>query len=112
MRKIINIYWYTYISIYIVIYIRSIFLFDAHTRTHTPPPDRSIDQIRDVIDFCHEQPEIRSWLDFFDDPSEDGPVTLAEDRADGEADALKEDDKDIIRRQVCVCGRVFPCRTT
>ena len=60
-----------------------------------------IDQIQDVIDFCQEQPEIRSWLDFFDDPSEDGPVGVAaeEDGADREAGALSENDRDI-RRQV------------
>ncbi|CAM9912331.1 unnamed protein product, partial [Ectocarpus sp. 4 AP-2014] len=27
-------------------------------------------QMREVIDFCQEQPEIRSWLDYFDDPAE------------------------------------------
>lgn len=27
-------------------------------------------KIVDIIDFCFEQPEIRSWLDYFDDPPE------------------------------------------
>lgn len=30
-----------------------------------------VEQIQDVVDYCHEQPEIRSWLDYFDDPPEE-----------------------------------------
>lgn len=33
--------------------------------------------MREVIDFCQEQPEIRSWLDYFDDPVEDGALAAA-----------------------------------
>lgn len=35
--------------------------------------------MREVIDFCCEQPEIRSWLDYFDDPAENQAVTEEEE---------------------------------
>lgn len=53
-------------------------------------------QVLDIIDFCHEQPEIRSWLDFFDDPSEEA---LVGDPEEGPADGALHgagDDSEIL----------------
>lgn len=55
-------------------------------------------QAIDIIDYCREQPEIRSWLDFFDDPAEDTVGGEAEDVAvDDGAVPGAEDDSDILR---------------
>lgn len=51
-------------------------------------------QMREVIEFCQEQPEIRSWLDYFDDSAEEEPST-----GGGEGDDGGEmDDRDISRQ--------------
>lgn len=57
--------------------------------------------MREVIEFCQEQPEIRSWLDYFDDPSEAEAVTAAAGEDEGGIDGGLDDDE--IRRQVSVC---------
>ncbi|CAM9890638.1 unnamed protein product [Choristocarpus tenellus] len=33
-------------------------------------PDRFKVKVVDIVDYCQEHPEIRSWLDYFDDPPE------------------------------------------
>lgn len=53
-------------------------------------------QVLDVIDYCCEQPEIRSWLDFFDDAAEENVVGDAEDAVlDDDGVPGAEDDIDI-----------------
>eukprot|EP00752_Nemacystus_decipiens_P008508 g7598.t1 len=64
--------------------------------------DRFKVKMREVIEFCQEQPEIRSWLDYFDDPSEEEALTGAAGEDGGGADA-GVDDNDIQGR--------FPERT-
>lgn len=58
---------------------------------------RAAVQMAEVIAFCHEQPEIRSWLDYFDDPAELEAVADGEDVMDGGGVAGAGDDKDISR---------------
>lgn len=53
-------------------------------------------QMLDVIDFCHEHPEIRSWLDYFDDPAEEETVADREDGADERGVVGAGVDKDIL----------------
>lgn len=54
-------------------------------------------QMREVIEFCQEQPEIRSWLDYFDDSTEEEPSTGGgEGEAGGDAGG-EMDDEDILR---------------
>lgn len=53
--------------------------------------------MREVIEFCQEQPEIRSWLDYFDDSAEEGPSTGGGgDETGGDAGGGL-DDRDISR---------------
>ncbi|CAM9158468.1 unnamed protein product, partial [Scytosiphon promiscuus] len=67
--------------------------------------DRFKVKMREVIDFCQEQPEIRSWLDYFDDPVEEGALAAAAG-ATGEAEEVaKGADDDVIR-----CEGRFPER--
>lgn len=55
-------------------------------------------KVLDVIDYCCEQPEIRSWLDFFDDPTEETAAGDAEDAVvDDEGVPGVEDDSDVRR---------------
>lgn len=39
--------------------------------------------MREVIDFCTEQPEIRSWLDYFDDPTEEEALAAVSGELEG-----------------------------
>ncbi|CBJ26175.1 conserved unknown protein [Ectocarpus siliculosus] len=67
--------------------------------------DRFKVKMREVIDFCQEQPEIRSWLDYFDDPAEEEALAAAgsEGKEGGEEGGEDND----IRREGW-----FPVRTT
>lgn len=60
--------------------------------------------MREVIDFCQEQPEIRSWLDYFDDPCEEEVLTAAAGEDGGGADGGVDDGD--IRRQVSITLQV------
>lgn len=57
---------------------------------------RPTQQMREVVDFCQEQPEIRSWLDYFDDPAEEEPLTAA--GAEGNERGEEGGDDNDIRR--------------
>lgn len=60
--------------------------------------------MREVIEFCTEQPEIRSWLDYFDDPAEEEALAAGSSELEGgQGTALGGvgfglEDKDIIRQ--------------
>lgn len=53
--------------------------------------------MREVIDFCQEQPEIRSWLDYFDDPVEEGSLVATGAAGEAEEGGGGADDDDILR---------------
>ncbi len=59
--------------------------------------------MREVIDFCTEQPEIRSWLDYFDDPTEEEALAAGSGELEGGQGAAfggvgGVEDKDIARQ--------------
>ena len=63
------------------------------TRSKLSTVIRRIEQIQEVVLFCLEQPEIRSWLDYFDDSAEE----VAADSDDGVRIASAADDRDVVR---------------
>lgn len=54
--------------------------------------------MREVIDFCQEQPEIRSWLDYFDDPAEEEALAAAGAEGNERGEGGREDNDNDIRR--------------
>ena len=68
------------------------------------PSPRGWKQMREVIDFCTEQPEIRSWLDYFDDPAEEEALQAGTGEHEGGQDGAMGgagggvDDRDIARQ--------------